>query len=113
MEGESEMQAVEDAYRAALSGVAPDLLGKTTDRAFRQLVEDLLRLWTGSLSARSVGPTTGAVLFSRPDIHPVIAALIWNVVPSSAQSLRRRRYTRGLRLWSTLLKIVPEYEARR
>ena len=44
MEGESEMQAVEDAYRAALSGVAPDLLGKTTDRAFRQLVEDLLRL---------------------------------------------------------------------
>ena len=49
MEGESEMQAVEDAYRAALSGVAPDLLGKTTDRAFRQFVEDLLRLWTGSL----------------------------------------------------------------
>jgi len=96
------MQAVEDAYRAALSGVAPDLLGKTTDRAFRQLVEDLLRLWTGSLSARSVGPTTGAVLFSRPDIHPVIAALILNAVPSSAPSLRRRRYTRGLRLWSTL-----------
>jgi len=41
-----EILLVEDAYRGALVGVGPNpaLLGKTTDRAFRQFVEDLLQV---------------------------------------------------------------------
>ena len=40
------IQAVEEAYRAVLLGVAPDpaLLGKATDRAFRLFVEDILQI---------------------------------------------------------------------
>jgi hypothetical protein len=40
-----EIPLVEDAYRDALVGVGPNpvLLGKITDRAFRQFVEDMLQ----------------------------------------------------------------------
>ncbi len=40
------IRAVEDAYRAALLGVGPDvsLLGRVTGRAFRSFVDDMLEL---------------------------------------------------------------------
>jgi hypothetical protein len=44
------------------------------------------------------------------DILQIIAALILNAAPSSDPSVRSKRYARGLILWATLLKIIPEYE---
>src|SRR5262249_31253257 len=70
VQSKSDIQAVEDAYRAMLAGIAPDpaLLGKATDRSFRQFVEDMLQLLTRSLNPGSHGLTTSNVPFSRHDI---------------------------------------------
>jgi hypothetical protein len=106
---EEDVRAVEDAYRAALLGVAPVLLSKTTDRAFRQFVQDMLQLLTRCLTPRPTCRSTGSP-FSRQDMLEMIAALILNAVPSSDRSVRCKRYACGLRLWSTLLSIVPDYE---
>jgi hypothetical protein len=106
------LQAIEDAYRAALLGVtpAPALLGKATDRAFRQFVEDMFQVLTRSLNPPSAYPSTSSVPVLRRDILQIIAALILNAAPSSGPSARCKRYARGLILWATLLKIIPEYE---
>jgi hypothetical protein len=105
----TEIQTVEDAYRNALMGVRPysTLLGKTTDRAFRQFLQDLLQLLS-----RRLTPTwsKGSLPFSRQDIAQIVAALILNAAPSSDRSVRAKRYTRGLVLWSTLLSIIPQHE---
>jgi TniQ len=100
-----EILAVENAYRAALIGVAPDptLLGKTTDRAFRQFVGDLLRLLTCRLTSEGA---RGPVQFPRRDIIQIVAELILNAVPTSEQSARSKRHSRGLTLWATLLSII-------
>src|SRR6516225_8790674 len=108
----SDIQAIEDAYRAMLLGVAPDpaLLGKATDRAFRQFVEDMLQLLTRRMNPGSHWPTASAVRFSRRDILQVISALIENAAPSTDQRTRCRRYSRGLALWAALLGIISELE---
>jgi hypothetical protein len=110
--GKSNVQAVEDTYRAVLLGIAPHptLLGKATDRAFRQFAEDMLQLLTRSLNPCSACKATGAVPFPRQDILRIVAALIENAAPSSDPRVRRKRYSRGLTLWATLLKSIPEYE---
>jgi hypothetical protein len=106
------MQALEDAYRAMLWGIAPQpaLLGKATNRAFRQLVEDLLKWLTRSRNPGSPWQTTGRVSFSRRDILQIITALIENVAPSADQPTRCRLYSRGLVLWATLLGIIADLE---
>ena len=106
------IQAVEDAYHAMLLGIAPDpiLLGKATDRAFRKFVEDMLQLLTRSLNPCSPWQTTSEVTFSSRDILQIITALIENAAPSSDPRVRRKRYSRGLILWATLFKFIPEYE---
>src|ERR1019366_4330004 len=106
------IQAIEDAYRAALLGVTPTpaLLGKATDRAFRQFVEDMFQVLTHSLNSGSACPRTSSVPILRRDILQIIAALILNAAPSSDPSARSKRYARGLILWATLLKIIPEYQ---
>jgi hypothetical protein len=48
----------------------------------------------------------------RQDLAQIIAALILNVAPSLDRSVRGKRYTRGLVLWSTLLSIIPQHEGR-
>ncbi|MBV9611479.1 MAG: TniQ family protein, partial [Acidobacteriaceae bacterium] len=108
---ESEIQTVEDAYREALLGIAPRLMRKATDRAFRQFVEDVLYLLTRSLNASSTSRTVTAP-FSRQDILQIIAALIANAAPGSDAATQRKRYARGLHLWATLLSIIPEHEGR-
>ena len=96
-----------------LLGIAPHptLLGKATDWAFRQFVEDMLQVLTRSLN-RCFSPwqATSAAPYARQDILQIIAALIENAAPSSDQCLRRKRYSQGLILWATLLKFIPEYE---
>jgi hypothetical protein len=107
----SNIQAVEGAYRAMLLGIAPDpaLLGNATDRNFRQFVEDMLQLLTRSLNPGSSRPSS-SVASSRRDILQIITALIENAGPSSDRRVRGQRYSRGLILWATLLKILPGYE---
>jgi hypothetical protein len=107
-----DIQAVKDAYRVMLLGTAPDpaLLGKATDRDFRQFVEDMLQLLGRSLNPGSHWPTASAVRFSRRDILRIISALIENAAPSTDQCIRCRRYSRGLALWAALLGIISELE---
>jgi hypothetical protein len=105
----TEIQRVEDACRDALMGdiPSPALLGKTTNRAFRKFLEDLLQLLSHRLNARwSQDPLP----FSSQDIAQIVAALILNAAPSSDRSVRAKRYSHGLALWSTLLSIIPEHE---
>ena len=108
----SDIQAVEDAYRTMLLGIAPEpaLLGKATNRAFRQFVEDMLQLLTRSLNPYSPWQTPSAVFFSRRDILQIITALIENAAPSDDRRIRCRCYSRGLILWAALLKFIPEGE---
>ncbi|MDE3181286.1 MAG: hypothetical protein KGM47_16710 [Acidobacteriota bacterium] len=106
------IQAVEDAYRTMLLGIAPDpaLLGKATDNAFRRFVEDMLRLLTHSLNLDSPWEPVRAVPFSRRDILQIITALIENAAPGTDQRTRSRRYSRGLVLWATLLGLISNLE---
>jgi len=101
----SDILAVESAYRAMLLGIAPDptLLGRATHEAFRQFVEDMLHLLILNLTA-------SAVRFSMRDILQIITALIENAAPSTDKRTRCRRYSRGLNLWATLLRIIPELQ---
>ena len=94
-----------------LLGIPPDpaLLGKATNRAFRQFVEDMLQLLTRSLNLGSSRPGTSAA-FSRHDILQIITALIENAAPSSDRRVRSKRYSRGLVLWATLLNVLPGFE---
>jgi TniQ len=106
----SDIQAIEDAYRAMLLGIAPDpaLLGKATDRAFRQFVEDMLQLLTRNLNPYCPWQTGSPVPFSRRDILQIITALIENAAPSTDGRIRSRRYSRGLILWTTLLSMLTD-----
>lgn len=107
-----DIQAVEDAYRTMLLGIAPNptLLGKATDKAFRQFVEDMLQLLTHSLNSESPWQPAGPVRFSRQDVVQIITALIENAAPSADKRTRCRRYSRGLVLWATLLGLASELE---
>jgi hypothetical protein len=109
IQSESDIQAVEDAYRTALLGTAPVLLGKATDRVFRQFVEDMLQVLTRTLNPCPAWGTC-AVPFPRHDILRIIGELILNAAPSSDSCVRRKRYSRGLLLWVTLLKFIPAHE---
>src|SRR5690348_10257468 len=53
---------------------------------------------------------TSAMDFSRQDILLIIAELILNAAPTSDRAGRRSRYARGLVLWATLLKFIPQHQ---
>jgi ribosomal protein S27E len=110
------IHVVEDAYRAALVGVAPhpSLLGKVTHHAFRRFVDDMLQLLASCLNPRLfLGATSGEEdrwHLSRQDLFDVIGELISNATPTSDVRRRRSRQTRGLKLWAALLLLVPNSE---
>jgi len=103
-------QAVEDAYRAVLAGAAPAMLNKMTDREFRRFVVEMLEFLTDVLDRCSASQPNRADSFSRQDILDIIAVLVLNAASSSHESVRRRRGTRGLRLWARLLSVIPEFQ---
>jgi hypothetical protein len=102
----NEIQAFEDAYRATLLGAPPVLLPKTTAPAFWLFVEEMLQLLSRSLNC---GSGRRSRSFSRQDMLAIIAALVWNAAPHPDQAVQHRRPC-GLRLWATLLSIIPERE---
>src|SRR5579859_8128544 len=69
----------------------------------------MLHLLTRSLN-RCSRRNTGADSFSRQDVIAVIAGLVLNVAPNPDRSIQHRRCARGVRLWGTLLSVIPEYE---
>lgn len=93
-------------------GIAPNhvLLGKATDRSFRHFVEDMLEILTRNLNPSSGWDDPTPSMFSRQDVVQIIVQLVLNAAPSSDQSVRHKRYARGLVLWATLLKTISEYE---
>jgi hypothetical protein len=97
--------AVQNAYSAALQGVAPDLklLGKTTHREFRHFVDSMLQLLGRWLDQHPCEPTTGTM--ARQDLLSIIVELIVNAAPSTNVKQRRERRARGLVLWAILLKL--------
>ena len=107
---------MEDAYRAALLGIAPhpNLLGKATGTSFRRFIDDLMQILTRTLNAASLwpNPSSGQTpLLPRRDLLQIITELVLNAAPSSNVQQRRRRYSRSLVLWTTLLKVIAVADA--
>ena len=73
----------------------------------------MLEILTRNLNPCSESQDLSPVVFPRrghrSDHQP---SSYVNAAPSSDQSVRRKRYARGLVLWATLLKMMSEYEAR-
>jgi hypothetical protein len=109
------LQAVQEAYRAALLGVAPDstLLGKATDRAFRKFIDDMLTTLFRNLDPPSAGRNTignHAPHTSRQDLLPLITDLILNAAPRSNTRHSRSRYLQGVKLWAIFLDTITATE---
>jgi hypothetical protein len=109
-----EVQVVQDAYRAALLGVAPDpaLLGKATGRAFRSFVDDLLTTLLRCFDTRSIltAKKSCPTAPSRQNMIRLIADLVLNAAPSSNPRLSHARYRQSLKSWETLLNTIPRSE---
>lgn len=110
---------VEEAYRAALSGATPHpaLLGKVTDREFRRFVDDMLELLILYSRPRArmqqLIDHGSSVLLPRHHLFALIAELISSAAPSSDARWRRSRYLRSLKLWATVLVLIPRNEGER
>ena len=104
------IRAVEDAYRAALAGIAPhpSLVGKATDCAFRRFVDDMLQLLICFPQPGSAPQKTkdgGAALRPRQEPFAMISELIANAAPGSDTWERQSRYRRSLKLWADLFTL--------
>ena len=111
---EQTVRVVEDAYRAALRGVSsdPSLLGKVSHRAFRKFVDDMLELLVTYADPKVISHEmpAGTVMYQhRAQLFALIADLISNAVPSSDVRCRRLRESRSLKLWTTLLALIPRF----
>jgi hypothetical protein len=109
------IRAVEESYFAAISGTAPEpnLVGKTTDRAFRTFVACLLQILSTMLNPEagwSNSFTADTALVSRRSLLRIITELISNAATTSDARERRHRTARSLSLWSTLLAFMTNYQ---
>lgn len=109
------IRVVEEAYRAALLGVCPEvtLLGRVTDRAFRRFVDDMLELLArcdGAGLIRVKQRDEGRTTISRQQLFVVITDLICHAAPSSSAPLRRCRYDRSVKLWAALISGISELD---
>lgn len=110
---EQTIRLVEDAYRAALLGVSSDsLLGKVSHRAFRTFVDDMLQLLVNYADPKVISHETRpdiAMHQQRAQLFALIADLISNAAPTSDIRCRRFRQSRSLKLWTTLLALIPDF----
>lgn len=114
---EEAIRVVEDAYRAALLGVRPDvsLLGKVTDRAFCRFVDDMLELLARCGGAELIAGERcdeGAATISRQQLFDMVKDLVCSASPGLTTASRRRSYHRSLKLWASLISGIPEHEGR-
>jgi hypothetical protein len=114
---EQTIRVVEDAYRAALLGASSDLLllGKVTHRAFRTFVEDMLKLLVTYADPRVLShetPSDISMHQHRAQLFALIADLISNAALTSDVRCRRFRQSRSLKLWTTLLALIPDFAGR-
>jgi hypothetical protein len=112
---EPAIQAVEEAYRAALLGISPhpSLVGKATDRAFRRFVDDMLQLLISFPQLNSLPQKSRdkeAALPSRQSPFAMIAELIANAAPSSDKRVQSFRYRQSLKIWAALFRLISEPE---
>jgi hypothetical protein len=112
---EPAIRAVEEAYRDALLGIAPQpsLVGKATDRAFRRFVDDMLQLLISFPQPSSLPQNKRdkeAVLPSRQNPFAMIVELIANAAPSSDKRVQGFRYRQSLRIWAYLFSLIAEPE---
>jgi hypothetical protein len=112
---EPAIQAVEEAYRAALLGVSPhpSLVGKATDRAFRRFVDDMLQLLI-SFPQPTYLPQTKrdkkTTLPPRQSPFATIAELIANAAPSSDKRVQDFRYRQSIKTWTYLFSQISDSE---
>lgn len=108
------IRAVEDAYREAILGIAPDprLLGKTTDRAFRMFICDLLQTLCRVAATNSAAPEFADYpgVVPRQAVLRIITELISYAVPSSNARQRQRRSARSSASWASLLTLMTNSE---
>ena len=110
------IRAVEDAYRAALMGIAPhpSLVGKATDGAFRRFVDDMLQLLIcfPQLDKDPANKTDiQAALRPRQIPFATICELIANAAPGPNNLEQQSRYRRTLRIWADLFTLFDETDA--
>jgi hypothetical protein len=111
-----DLDTVQEAYRAALLGVDPELglLGKITARTFRTFVDDMVQILVQHLEPQATpkqaktNKSVGATL-PRPQMLEVIAGLVGNAAPTSDARQRRSRFLRSRNLWFTLLPLIPDH----
>lgn len=110
------IRAVEDAYRAALLGIAPhpSLVGKATNGAFRRFVDDMLQLLICFPQFDS-DPQNKidnlAPLRPRQIPFVMISELIANAAPGSDTWETQSRYRRSLKIWAELFTFFDEIDA--
>jgi len=110
------IRAVEDAYRAALLGIAPNpsLVGKATDGAFRRFVDDMLQLLICFPQFDLDQKNTiynSAPLRPRQTPFVMISELIANAAPGSNTWETQLRYRRSLKIWAALFTSFSEIDA--
>jgi len=98
--------AIADAYRDVLRGVAPhpSLLGKVTAKEFRHFVHDML-----GVLANCVGRAPEYLTWADIDRHElmqIVGDLVRTAAPSPDVLRRRRRHSRALVLWGVLLQVM-------
>jgi hypothetical protein len=110
------IRAVEDAYKAALLGIAPNpsLVGKATDGAFRRFVDDMLQLLI-CFPQHDSDPTNKidntAPLRPRQIPFVMISELIANAAPGSDTWESQLHYRRSLKIWAELFHFFDEIDA--
>jgi hypothetical protein len=110
------VRAVEDAYRAALLGVAPhpSLVGRATDGAFRRFVDDMLQLlicFPQVDSDPNDKRDNRQVLRPRQIPFVMISELIANAAPGLDSREQQLRYRRSLAIWADLFDFFDETAA--
>jgi hypothetical protein len=107
------VEGIEAAYQEAILGIAPNpnLLRGTTDRQFRQFVEDLL-----TLLSCSFGPDvsiSGTPILSRHNRVRIVHELILNAAPASTNQESLKKRARGIKLWLALMRTLPTHRVQK
>jgi TniQ len=110
---EQTIRIVEEVYRASLLGVSsePSLLGKVSHHSYRRFVDDMLQLLISYAHPESIPREVlqnHSMYPPRAHLFGLVAELISSAAPSSNVRCRRLRRARSLKLWTTILRLIPD-----